>query len=189
MGEQGPLQALVTPTLEDMGYQLVRLLLMGKQRRILQVMAERRDGEPIAVEDCEAISRALSAVLDVEDPIRGAYDLEVSSPGVDRPLTRREDFERFAGFEVRLEADMSVGGRRRVKGRLKGVTEDDVVVLAAAEPGPDGAVDWHVPLTALVKAKLVLTDELIAHAMKADKMARKGRQGEPAPSDPPTDDD
>jgi ribosome maturation factor RimP len=183
MGEHGPLRALVEPTLEGMGYALVRLLLMGKQRRILQIMADRHDGAAMTVEDCEAISRALSAVLDVEDPIRGAYDLEVSSPGVDRPLTRREDFVRYAGFEARLESDMAVDGRRRVKGRLKGIDADDMVTLEAAEPGPDGTRDWHVPLAALTKAKLVLTDDLIAHDMKADKAARKGRaaNGDDAP--------
>ncbi|MBB4316232.1 ribosome maturation factor RimP [Roseospira marina] len=174
MGEQGPLAGLVTPTLEGMGYALVRLLLMGKQRRILQVMAERDDGAPMTVDDCERVSRALSAVLDVEDPISGAYDLEVSSPGMDRPLTRRADFERYAGFDVRVESEMAVDGRRRVKGRLKGIDADDTVIIAPAEPGPDGQhTDWYVPFTALAKAKLVLTDELVAHAMKADKAARR----------------
>lgn len=186
MGEQGPLRALIEPTLEGMGYALVRLLLMGKQRRILQIMADRQDGAAMTVEDCEAISRAISAVLDVEDPIRGAYDLEVSSPGVDRPLTRREDFARYVGFEARLEADLAVDGRRRVKGRLKGIDDADVVALEATEPGPDGSRDWHVPLAALTKAKLVLTDALIAHDMKADKAARKGQVG---PSDGPSEDD
>ncbi|MQX38370.1 ribosome maturation factor RimP [Roseospira navarrensis] len=174
MGEQGPLRTLVEPTLEDLGFDLVRLLLMGKQRRILQIMAERRDGDPITVEDCEAISRSLSAVLDVADPIQGAFDLEVSSPGMDRPLTRRKDFARFAGFEARFESDLAVDGRRRVKGRLKGITDDDTVIVAPAEPGPDGSqADWAVPLAALVKAKLVLTDALIDHAMKADKATRE----------------
>jgi len=190
MGEQGPLRTLVEPALDGMGYDLVRLLLMGKQRRILQVMADRRDGTPMTVEDCEAISRALSAVLDVEDPIRGAYDLEVSSPGVDRPLTRHADFARFVGFEVRLEADLAVDGRRRVKGVLKGITDDDVVQVEAAEPGPDGTRDWNVPMAALTKAKLVLTDDLIAHAIKADKAARKGKPlpGPESPDAPAPDD-
>jgi ribosome maturation factor RimP len=178
MGEQGPLVALVTPTLEDMGFELVRILVMGKQRKILQVMADRADGTPITVEDCEALSRALSAVLDVDDPIHGAYDLEVSSPGVDRPLTRRSDFERFAGLEARLEAEVAIDGRRRVKGRLRGITDDDEVIVAVAEPGPDESEEWRVPLGALTRAKLVMTDELIRHVMKADKAARKGRDSQ-----------
>nr|WP_184434735.1 ribosome maturation factor RimP [Roseospira goensis] len=182
MGDQGPLAALVIPTLEAMGYEPVRILLMGKQRKILQVMADRGDGAPMTVEDCEAVSRALSAVLDVDDPIRGAYDLEVSSPGVDRPLTRRHDFERFAGLEARLEADVAVDGRRRVKGRLRGVSADDEVIVETAEPGPEGQAEWRVPLAALTKAKLVLTDELIRHTMKADKAARKGAAGDGAGS-------
>nr|WP_281396646.1 ribosome maturation factor RimP [Roseospira visakhapatnamensis] len=177
IGDNGPLVDLVAPVLEGMGFTLVRVLFMGRQRKVLQVMADRVDGLPITVEDCEAISHALSAVLDVDDPIAGAYDLEVSSPGVDRPLTRRADFARYAGHAVRLEADLAVDGRRRAKGRLLGIDQDDVVSLRLDEPTNEGVAEWRVPLGSLTKAKLVLTDDLIAAVMKADKDARR----DPAP--------
>jgi len=170
----GGLVDLVAPTLEGMGYELVRVLLMGKQRKILQVMVDRADGQAISVDDCEAVSRALSAVLDVDDPISGAYDLEVSSPGVDRPLTRRRDFDRFAGHLVRLEAETTQHGRRRVKGVLVGIDADDMVSVRLTEPAEDGVTEWRVPLGSLTKAKLVMTDELIAAVMKAEKDARRG---------------
>lgn len=186
IGDNGPLLDLVTPTLDGMGYEVVRVLLMGRERKVLQVMADRADGQPITVEDCEAISHALSAVLDVDDPITGAYDLEVSSPGVDRPLTRRRDFERFTGREVRLEADMAVDGRRRAKGRLLGIADDDTVTVRLVEPTNDGAAEWRVPFGALTKAKLVLTDDLIAEVMKADKEARRAPL---SPADPGADQD
>jgi len=175
MGDHPPLMALVEPTLADMGYALVRLLVMGKHRKIVQVMAERQDGADMTVEDCEAISRGLSAVLDVNDPIQDAYDLEVSSPGIDRPLSRPEDFDRYAGHEVRIEADTTVDGRRRVKGMLVGRPDEGTILVRAAEPGPDGERDWRVPLGLLTKAKLVMTDDLLRATMKADKAARKGR--------------
>jgi len=175
MGDHGPLMAMVEPTLTDMGYSLVRLLVMGKQHKVLQIMAERSDGDAMTVEDCEDVSRALSAVLDVDDPIRGAYDLEVSSPGIDRPLTRPEDFDRYAGHEVRIEADSLVDGRRRVKGVLIGRADEATVLVRCTEPGPDGEHDWRVPLGMLTKAKLVMTEDLIRAAMKADKAQRKGR--------------
>ncbi len=178
MGDHGPLMTLVGPTLADMGYVLVRLLVMGKQRKVLQIMADRADGGAVTVEDCEAISRGLSAVLDVDDPIRGAYDLEVSSPGIDRPLTRPEDFDRYAGHEVRVEAEAMVDGRRRVKGVLVGRTDETTVLVRAAEPGPDGNHDWRVPLGMLTKAKLVMTEDLIRAAMKAEKAQRKGQADE-----------
>jgi len=173
IGDNEPLLALVTPTLDDMGFEVVRVLVMGKQRKVLQVMADRADGQPITVDDCEAISRALSAVLDVDDPIRGAYDLEVSSPGVDRPLTRRKDFERFTGYAVRLEAEMAVDGRRRAKGVLLGLDDEDVITLRLEEPTNDGQTEWRVPLGSLTKAKLILTDDLITAVMKAEKADRR----------------
>ena len=163
MGEQGSavdtgkIEAMVTPSLEAMGYRLVRVSMTGGQRATLQVMAERLDGAAMTVEDCADISRSLSALLDVADPIASAYTLEVSSPGIDRPLLKREDFARFTGFEAKIELSAPQAGRRRFRGRLLGVDGDAVRILA------DGA-ELALPLAAVVRAKLVLTDELLAAA-------------------------
>jgi ribosome maturation factor RimP len=155
------LAAIVAPTIEGLGYELVRLRLMGGKRATLQIMAERPEGG-IEVDDCARISRAVSAVLDVEDPISGEYVLEVSSPGIDRPLTRLKDFERYAGYEAKLETDELIDGRRRFKGVLAGVEDGEVLIEI-----PEGTIglqfDW------LSDAKLVLTDELIAESLAARK--------------------
>jgi ribosome maturation factor RimP len=149
---------LVEPTLNAMGYELVRVQFGGGDRRpTLQIMAERVDRRAMAVEDCAEISRVLSALLDVEDPVPGSYQLEVSSPGIDRPLLRSADYERFAGFEARLELRQPHDGRRRYRGRLAGVEDGYVRVV---EPGGE----FRLPLDEISKAKLVLTDELIAAA-------------------------
>jgi ribosome maturation factor RimP len=151
--------AIVEPSLEAMGYRLVRILIMGGQRRAtLQIMAERRDEAAMTVEDCAEISRSVSALLDVADPIAGAYVLEVSSPGIDRPLVRPEDYDRFAGFEARVDLHQPLAGRKRFRGRLLGRVPDaaDHVRLVAES----GEVD--LPLAAIARAKLVLTDDLLA---------------------------
>lgn len=150
---------IIEPALEAMGYELVRVSLIGRERPTLQVMAERRDEAAMTVEDCAGISRAISALLDVEDPIAGAYTLEVSSPGIDRPLTRPKDFDRYRGFEARIETRQPVAGRRRLKGVLGGLGPGGDTVLIAA--GEDGA-EMAVPLAEISRAKLVLTDALIA---------------------------
>lgn len=147
--------ALISPSLESMGYAVVRVMLTGGKRPTLQVMAERADGGPMSVDDCADISRAVSAILDVEDPVPTAYNLEVSSPGIDRPLTRRQDYARFAGFDVRVDTARLLDGRKRFKGRLLGIGEDDVVRLR------DGTVDFTIPLSMIARAKLVLTDDLL----------------------------
>ncbi|HEX2127346.1 MAG TPA: ribosome maturation factor RimP [Thermoleophilaceae bacterium] len=146
---------LIAPSLRDMGYELVRVMLRGRERPTLEIMAERADRAPMTVEDCAEISRAVSALLDVEDPLPGSYVLEVTSPGIDRPLVRPDDFARFAGFEARIETATPIDGRRRFKGRLIGVEGDEVRIDV------DGTV-VPVPLASVKKAKLVLTDELIA---------------------------
>jgi len=160
MDRQQRLEALATPTLESMGYELVRVQFQGKQRPTLQVMAERKDGQPMNVEDCASISRSLSAIFDVENPIDGAYVLEVSSPGIDRPLIRPRDFADWAGFEARLESDQPIDGRRRFRGRLLGIDSDGLVGIAT-ETG-----EARIPLEAVRAAKLVLTDELIKAVTK-----------------------
>ncbi len=148
---------LIEPTLETMGYELVRVMSTGGRTPTLQVMAERLDRVGMTVDDCAEISRALSVILDVEDPIDGAYQLEVSSPGIDRPLTKPADFERFTGFEARVESDRLIGGQRKFKGRLLGL-ENEAVRLAL----PEG--ERTIPLASIRKAKLVLTDDLLAAA-------------------------
>ena len=151
---------MIEPSLGGMGYELVRVLMQGRQKPVLQIMAERKDGAPMTVEDCADISRQISALLDVEDPIEGEYSLEVSSPGIDRPLTRPKDFETYAGFEAKLETAEPIEGRKRFRGKLLGLDEHGCVKLVA-----DG-VEWAVPLTIVKGAKLVLTDDLIAAAMQ-----------------------
>jgi ribosome maturation factor RimP len=149
---------LIEPALGDMGFEVVRVLLMGGHQPTLQVMAERIDRKAMTVEQCAEISHTVSALLDVADPIEGAYRLEVTSPGIDRPLTRRADYERFAGFEARLETATPIDDRRRFRGRLLGLSGDDVRIHLA-EGG-----ERAIPLAAIKKAKLVLTDELLAAA-------------------------
>lgn len=152
---------LVTPAIEDLGFELVRLRYTGGKKPTLQIMAE-RPGGGIEVDDCAAISRAISALIDVEDPIEGAYALEVGSPGIDRPLTRVKDFADWAGYEAKLETSELIDGRKRFKGVLVGV-EDDEILIEIAEGTIGLQFDW------LVDAKLVLTDDLIAEALKARK--------------------
>ncbi len=171
MRPMGRLEALVTPTLEGMGYELVRVTLMGTQRPVLQIMADRADETPMTVEDCANISRAVSAILDVEDPIDGAFTLEVSTPGIDRPLTREKDFVRYAGHEAKLELAVALDGRKRFRGILKGV-EDGRIVLQDEKGG-----DVSLPFLDLRSAKLILTDALLA-ASAAQLAANAAAQGE-----------
>ena len=149
---------IIEPSLEAMGYRLVRVAFLGARRATLQIMAERLDGVPMTVDDCTEISRSVSALLDVADPIDSAYMLEVSSPGLDRPLTRPEDYDRFAGFEAKVELGQPLDGRKRFRGRLIGRSGDHVRMHA--ESG-----EVLLPVADIAKAKLVITDDLLkAHA-------------------------
>lgn len=148
--------ATIAPTLEDMGFELVRVAVMGRERPTVQVMADRADGAQIAVADCEAISRAVGAVLDVEDPLPSAWTLEVSSAGIDRPLTRVKDWNRFAGHLARAEAVEPIDGRKRFSGIVLGADDE------AARLRLDDGTEVMLPLHLLRRAKLVLTDALIA---------------------------
>ena len=152
---------IITPVVDDLGFEVVRVRLMGGKTKTLQIMAERPDGG-IEVDDCAAISTAVSATLDVEDPIEDNYTLEVSSPGIDRPLTRLKDFDAWEGYEAKLETDEMIDGRRRFKGMLEG-TEGDEVLIAIEEGTVGLKFDW------LTDAKLVLTDELIRDVLRARK--------------------
>mgnify|MGYP001129672800 CR=1 FL=1 len=158
---------ILTPVIEGMGFELVRIRLMGGQTKTLQIMAE-RPGGGIEVDECAQISTAVSAVLDVEDPLDDAYTLEVSSPGIDRPLTRMKDFEAFEGYEVRIETTEMIDGRRRFKGVLAGVEGDEVLLNIE-----DGAETVTVGLNYewLSDAKLILTDDLIREMLRARKAA------------------
>ena len=157
------LAEIVQPMIEGMGYELVRVRLMGGKTDTLQVMAEKPEGG-IEVDDCAKISTAISAVLDVEDPIVEEYLLEVSSPGIDRPLTRLKDFDMWSGYEAKIETDELIDGRRRFKGEIAGTDGDEVLI--AIEEGTIGLkFDW------LSDAKLVLTDELIRDVLKSRKDA------------------
>lgn len=157
------LAEIITPVIEDLGFELVRVRLMSGKTTTLQIMAERPDGG-IEVDQCAEISTAVGAVLDVEDPILDEYTLEVSSPGIDRPLTRLKDFETFEGYEAKIETTEMIDGRRRFKGILAGVEGDDVLVNI--EEGTVGLnFDW------LSDAKLVLTDELIKEMLRQRKDA------------------
>ncbi|PWG17137.1 ribosome maturation factor RimP [Salibaculum griseiflavum] len=158
---------IIAPTVEDMGYEVVRVRLMTGKESTLQVMAQKPDGS-IEVDDCAQISTAVSAVLDVEDPILDAYTLEVSSPGIDRPLTRLKDFDLWEGYVAKIETEQMIDGRRRFKGVLHG-TEGDEVLIEIEEHGEPVTIglkfDW------LSDAKLVLTDELIRDVLKGRKDA------------------
>lgn len=147
--------ALIEGSLSVMGYALVRVRVSGDQRRTLQIMLERVDGAQITVEDCTEASYQISAVMDVHDPIAEAYRLEVSSPGIDRPLTRAEDFTRYAGFETKLEASPPVDGRKRFRGVLHGVEGDAAVMEVEGER-------YQIPLQSIANARLVMSDALIA---------------------------
>ncbi len=157
------LAEIITPVIEDMGFELVRVRLQGGKTATLQIMAERPDGG-IEVDDCAAISTAVSATLDVEDPIEDQYTLEVSSPGIDRPLTRLKDFDAWEGYIAKIETTNMIDGRKRFKGLLAG-TESDEVLIEIDEGTIGLNFDW------LADAKLVLTDDLIRDVLKARKDA------------------
>jgi ribosome maturation factor RimP len=153
--------SMISPSVEAMGYRVVRIAFTGGRRPTLQIMAERLDDKAMSVDDCADISRNVSAILDVADPIESEYTLEVSSPGIDRPLVAREDYVRFAGYEAKIETARPVDGRKRFRGRLLGADESAVRLVL------DGEGEVAVPLGDILKAKLVLTDELLEAARKS----------------------
>lgn len=157
---------VVAPSLEALGYRLVRVRVTGQNGCTVQVMAEREDGT-FNIEDCEAASQAISPALDVDDPIGRAYHLEVSSPGLDRPLVRAEDFARWAGHEAKLETAIPLEGRRRFRGILLSV-EDGKLSMRLADLGGETV---QLPLSEISDARLVLTDELVEQSLRAGKKA------------------
>jgi ribosome maturation factor RimP len=165
------LESLISPAVEAAGYRLVRLRIMGGQTKTVQIMAERPDGQ-MDVEDCATLSRTLSEMLDAADPIAAEYVLEVSSPGIDRPLTRLEDYERFSGYEARVEVVSPLDGRRRFKGLLLGVNGNDVVMEIG---GDRGVQRIRLPFSSIADGKLILTDRLIQESLKARELREQQR--------------
>jgi ribosome maturation factor RimP len=168
---------LIEPALADKGFRLVRVAISGREGKTLQVMAERPDGS-LTIEDCEAISRDISPLLDVHDPVAGAYRLEVSSPGIDRPLVRPSDFEHWSGYEAKIELSEPIDGRKRFRGMLEGFEDGEIridIELSKTERGVIG-----LPVGLVAEAKLVLTDDLIREALRrAKKSSENGSTSAP----------
>jgi ribosome maturation factor RimP len=160
------IEDIVSPTVTGMGFELVRVA-MSRGGGTLQIMIEPADGRPMDVEDCATLSRALSAVLDVEDPIPGTYTLEVSSPGIDRPLTREKDYVRWAGYAVRVETTQPIEGRRRFKGTLLGLENGTARIRL------EDGIEADVPLSVVLRAKLEMTDALLEEHRRAQEGAEQ----------------
>lgn len=156
-----PLQDLLEPVIDGLGYETVRILTIGQKNPTLQIMIDRKDGKDITVDDCATVSRAISEVMDEKDPIDDRYSLEVSSPGLDRPLTKPEHFKKFLGYETKIETGSEVSGRKRFKGKTTGVDDENNISLDM-----NGEV-FVIPFEEISKAKIVLTDELLAEYMAA----------------------
>ena len=182
-GVAARVSAVAGPVLQGMGYRLVRIRISGEFGCTVQIMAERPDGTML-IDDCEAISRALSPVLDVADPIEKAYRLEISSPGIDRPLVRRSDFERYAGHLVKIEMAVAHQSRKRFRGVLAGVEGDKVRIRRDDVPSGEDA-DAALVMEDIADARLVLTDELIAESMRRGKAAERERKRELGLEPPP----
>ena len=162
---------IVEPVIEQLGYRLVRVRVSSAEGCTVQVMAERPDGT-MSVEDCEAVSRALSPVLDVADPIERAYRLEISSPGIDRPLVRKSDFERYTGHVAKIETSMPIQGRKRFRGVLAG-TEGETARIRRNDAAEGEETEIMIPIEEMSEAKLVLTDELVSEALRREKSAKR----------------
>ncbi len=185
-GMEARVASIIIPVMNSIGFKLVRVLLSGQNGYTLQIMAERADGT-MSVDDCEQLSKAISPVLDVEDPIGRAYHLEISSPGIDRQLVRKSDFMRWAGYSMKLETSVLINGKKRFKGKLNGA-DDDGFNFEADQAAYGEEPRIHVPFDAVADARLILTDELIREALKRDKALREAQgdaeddetSGEPA---------
>jgi ribosome maturation factor RimP len=180
IAEQGAAARVATiaePVLESLGFRLVRVRISGLAGMTVQIMAERADGT-MTIEDCETVSRALSPVLDVADPIERAYRLEISSPGIDRPLVRASDFERHAGSQVKIEMAVAVAGRRRFRGLLLG-TEGSAARIRRDDVAADEPSEVLLPIEEMAEAKIVLDDAVIAQSLKRGKTQSKGAARRP----------
>ena len=170
-GIDARIAAIVEPEIEAMGFRLVRVKLSGANGLTLQIMAERPDGM-ISVGECETISKAIGPILDIEDPIDRAYHLEISSPGIDRPLVRISDFENWAGHVAKLETRQMINGRKRYKGTILSVNGDEITFRREAAKD-DEESEFKLPIGEIREARLILSDELINEALKRDKDLRK----------------
>jgi ribosome maturation factor RimP len=168
--------AIAEPVLAGLGYRLVRVRVSGLSGCTVQVMAERPDGT-MTIEDCETVSRTLSPVLDVADPVERAYRLEISSPGIDRPLVRRSDFERYAGHLAKIEMELPVDGRKRFRGVLLGAAGD--TARLRCEDLPDEAAEIALPIVDMAEARLVLTDALVTESLRRGKAAEREARKRP----------
>jgi ribosome maturation factor RimP len=174
-GIEARVARIVEPVALSLGYRLVRVKYSSLNGATLQIMAEHADGS-MSVDDCEKLSRDVSPALDVEDPIDAAYNLEVSSPGIDRPLVRRSDFAKWSGHELKVELAVPRDGRKRFKGMLTGIEGDDLKIELEKKSKIDGAEVVTLPLADIAEAKLVMTDALIRETLRNDK--RKAREQE-----------
>ena len=163
--------SIAEPVIESLGYRLVRVKVSASEGCTVQIMAEQPDGS-MTVEDCETISRALSPVIDAADPIERAYRLEISSPGIDRPLVRKSDFDRFAGHLVKIEMEVPIDGRKRFRGHLVG-TEGNMARLKRDDAAEGEDAEVLLPIEDMSDAKLVLTDELVRDALRSEKTAKR----------------
>ena len=191
-------ESLLSPTLDDLGYEIVRIVFSRGARATLQIMVERKDRATMVVEDCIRISRAATVILEVDDPLDGDYLLEVSSPGIDRPLVKKEDFVRFTGDLIKLELNNPMDGRKKFQGRLMGLNDRDEVILSVGQKDDQGSTgkkkprspskanqikavsttEFLLPFASIVKARLVVTDELLGKyalhdAAQADEIAEE----------------
>lgn len=175
-GSEARVAAIVAPVIDAVGYRLVRVKLLNQDGVTLQIMAERPDGT-MTVDDCEQVSLAVSPALDVDDPIDGAYQLEISSPGIDRPLVRREDFANGIGQLARIETSVSVAGRKRFRGTIVSAGEEGIEFERdKVDEGGEAVVS--IPYNTMAAAKLILTDDLIQQALKKDKQDRRDRKSD-----------
>jgi ribosome maturation factor RimP len=158
--------ALIEPSIEDMGYELVEINLLGSRQSILQLVIERKDNEGITIDDCTIVSKSTAARLDVEDLMKQAYSLEITSPGIDRKLTKLEHYERFKGFEAYIESIIPLMGRTRLRCQLCGITGENIIKIKMLENGKLDEEETGILLSNIKKAKLVLTDELIKNSQE-----------------------
>ena len=162
MQNKHPLHNMLEPLINKLGFDLVRILTIGKTNPTLQVMIERQDRKNMVVDDCATVSRAISDLLDEKDPISGKYTLEVSSPGLDRPLTTLEHFNRFCNFEAKIETDTVIDNRKRFKGKILRVENNNIIFLMDEK-------EWIIPYSSIAKAKLLLTDELVEASQQEEQ--------------------
>lgn len=175
VGLEGELASLAEPVLEDLGFRLVRVKVSGRDGKTVQIMAERPDGT-INIDDCEAISRQISPLLDVNDVVPGAYRLEVSSPGIDRPLVRPSDFEDWSGHEAKIELNEPVEGRKRFRGELDGFEDGEVRIKIDVKDAGETVIG--IPVRLVAEAHLVLTDDLVREALARAKAKGKAPLGD-----------